>query len=1094
MTESTAKKDALVAIEKAARIRWDAEKPFEVDAPLPTTDGTPLPAKYFMNFPYPYMNGRLHLGHAFSLSKTEFAARYWRMKGRRVLWPFGLHVTGTPIAACAQKLVKEMERFGNPPQFPPEFFEEQEQIAQNKKEGEAIGQHKSKRGKSGPAKPQWIIMQGMGIDAAEIPKFADARYWLKFFPSLAIDDLKAFGCHIDYRRSFITTEVNPFYDSFIRWQFRNLREAGYLKFGKRYSIYSPRDGQPCADHDRASGEGVLPMEYTVVKLKVQNVAEHAVFAPHLSIIGDRDVIFPGATLRPETVVGQTNCWVSPNFPYKAYIVQNDQSAKEQLFLMTAKAARNLAYQGFYVNGTTGKDIEPLFEIDGATLVGLPLTAPLSPYSTIYTLPMSTITESKGTGVVMSVPSDSPDDYINFIQLVKKPDYRAKLNLKDEWVVPFEIVPIIECPGELGTNAAQVAIAKFGINGPKDTDKLEEAKKLVYQTGFYEGKMMCGPYAGLAVAEAKVKTSAALKGSDDAITYYEPQKTVMSRSGDECVVSHCNQWYIAYGTEEWRNAVRSHMADEMHMYSPAIRNGFEETLKWLENWPCSRTFGLGTKLPCDESNTMIIDSLSDSTIYMAYYTIAQFVHVTPSGSVCLDATEPNKYGLVPEMFTDATWNFILRGQGTAEEINAATGLPVEIAASMRREFEYWYPVDLRVSAKDLIQNHLTMFLYNHAAIWPNDKSKWPRSIYCNGHIEVDNQKMSKSLGNFISMSQAIGDYGSDASRLACADAGDSLDDANFVRATASGFIMKLTAFIEVVKEFAAGSVSTPGATAEQAALRTGPYNIFDRVFLNAINNSIVTVDKYYADMQFRMALNAGFFELSAEFSGYKLLCDNLGVHADVAKRYYEVAILLIAPFAPHVADHLWRDVLQKPTSIHQERFPVPDSAPDYSMIVAHRVIRTVIDEIRAKVAKSKVKPDEFFVYVALGYNEWQKAALATLAAVYAENKNTFPDETTKVIIGRKEAWLTKDIMQDALAFIAFVRGNVTKYGPIALSLEPAVNDGETLQSVLTNILTLTQMTKIHILPKEDESVAGHLAIRSKARPGEPAVSAPPPPKK
>jgi leucyl-tRNA synthetase len=32
--------------------------------------------KYFITFTFPYMNGFLHLGHAFSLSKAEFAARY----------------------------------------------------------------------------------------------------------------------------------------------------------------------------------------------------------------------------------------------------------------------------------------------------------------------------------------------------------------------------------------------------------------------------------------------------------------------------------------------------------------------------------------------------------------------------------------------------------------------------------------------------------------------------------------------------------------------------------------------------------------------------------------------------------------------------------------------------------------------------------------------------------------------------------------------------------------------------------------------------------------------------------------------------------
>lgn len=33
-------------------------------------------------------------------------------------------------------------------------------------------------------------------------------------------------------------------------------------------MYSPVDGQPCADHDRASGEGAKPQEYTLIKMKV----------------------------------------------------------------------------------------------------------------------------------------------------------------------------------------------------------------------------------------------------------------------------------------------------------------------------------------------------------------------------------------------------------------------------------------------------------------------------------------------------------------------------------------------------------------------------------------------------------------------------------------------------------------------------------------------------------------------------------------------------------------------------------------------------------------------------------------------------------
>ena len=64
------------------------------------------------------MNGRLHLGHAFSLTKAEFAAGFKRLRGYNVLFPFGFHCTGMPIQAAANKLKNEIATYGNPPQFP----------------------------------------------------------------------------------------------------------------------------------------------------------------------------------------------------------------------------------------------------------------------------------------------------------------------------------------------------------------------------------------------------------------------------------------------------------------------------------------------------------------------------------------------------------------------------------------------------------------------------------------------------------------------------------------------------------------------------------------------------------------------------------------------------------------------------------------------------------------------------------------------------------------------------------------------------------------------------------------------------------------
>lgn len=63
----------------------------------------------------------------------------------------------------------------------------------------------------------------------------------------------------------------------------------------RYTIFSPKDGQPCMDHDRSSGEGVGPQEYTLIKLQVLDPKPAAL--AHIK----EPIFLVAATLRPETM-------------------------------------------------------------------------------------------------------------------------------------------------------------------------------------------------------------------------------------------------------------------------------------------------------------------------------------------------------------------------------------------------------------------------------------------------------------------------------------------------------------------------------------------------------------------------------------------------------------------------------------------------------------------------------------------------------------------------------------------------------------------------------------------------------------------------
>jgi len=165
-----------------------------------------------------------------------------------------------------------------------------------------------------------------------------------------------------------------------------------------------------------------------------------------------------------------------------------------------------------------------------------------------------------------------------------------------------------------------------------------------------------------------------------------------------------QWYITYGEEEWRALAEKCLA-QLDTFSDEIRNAFKGAFDWMKQWACSRLYGLGTKLPWDP--VYLIDSLSDSTIYMAYYTIAHFLHSDLNG---------HKIGagnIKASSMTPAVFDYIFLGK----DIPSDTDISHDILKKMRAEFTYWYPVDLRVSGKDLVPNHLLFFIYNHVAMFP-----------------------------------------------------------------------------------------------------------------------------------------------------------------------------------------------------------------------------------------------------------------------------------------------------------------------------------------------------------------------------------------
>jgi len=1098
--ENTDKRDTLIATEKKYQQQWAAAKIFEQDAPglkeVPFHSIAPAELrrkhpKFMATMAYPYVNGTPHTGHAFTASKLEFAVGWARMQGKRALYPQGFHCTGMPIKACADKLQREIELFGQnfekcslgtvedgnaPPASTPAPVQETTK--------EDVTKFTAKKSKVNAKtnvnlKYQFQIMLALGIPVEEIHRFADPQHWLQYFPPLWKRDLTNLGCRVDWRRSFVTTDANPYYDAFVRWQVNRLKELGKIKFGKRYTVYSPKDGQACMDHDRAKGEGVGVQEYTAVKLRVKEWPEAAKRKVEGKIPDGANVYFVPATLRPETMYGQTCCFVGPNIAYGIFEVVKGK----EYYFVSERAARNMAFQGIFPEWGNYPKVA---DLQGADVIGALVNAPLSSQKDgVRILPMETVKASKGTGVVTCVPSDSPDDYATVMDLTKKAEY---YKIKKEWV-DVEILPVIETPS-YGNLTAKFLVEKMKINSPKDVKQLAEAKDLAYKEGFYKGKMIYGDFAGKSVEEAKPLVRQQLIDANDAFAYAEPDGEVTSRSGDDCVAGHLDQWFMNYGIPEksgdetWQPAVLKHVQNEdgngLNTFSTDVKNAFEKVLVWLAQWACARSYGLGTKLPWDQSQ--LVESLSDSTIYMSYYTIAHFLHKDIFGK------ERGVANVGPEQLTDEVWDWLFC---RTEEIPKSTAIAHETLHAMRREFEYWYPLDVRISGKDLIQNHLVFFMYGHIALFPQEY--WPRAIRVNGHLLLNGEKMSKSTGNFLTLADSIAKFGSDATRIAFADAGDGMEDANFDETVANSTILRmyeLRQWCESVvldaRPLKDGETFTAVKDSERhknndSIQRTGEKGFWDQLFENELNGLVTETEKQYDLSNYKAAIKSGLYDFISARDFYREVTKaaGIGMHFDLTKRYIELQALMIAVVAPHWSEHIWLDVLKKPDSIQNARFPsVPDTTPN--LTAARDYVRSTSSNITSaegaqlkKLQKGKQlaydpkKEKQLSVFCALKYPSWQDSIIDIV-------RNNFTD--MKLDVGAVSKSIPKAESRRAMPFVQTLKKSLeTGVSPtLVFERKLAFDEVEVLREMVPGLRqTIQKCEAVQIVAVEEDGKRGKI---------------------
>ncbi|MFW5746043.1 MAG: leucine--tRNA ligase [Nanoarchaeota archaeon] len=546
-----------------------------------------------------------------------------------------------------------------------------------------------------------------------VKTFEDPEKIVDFFIPKMKDEFKTLGLAVDWRRSY--TSGDPEHQALVSWQFQTYREKDYVIQGKYPILYSLSLENAVGEDDIQEGDTnpVSIQDFTLIKFKLQDGS-----------------YLIASTLRPETMYGQTNMWVHPDVEYKKVKVE------DETWVVSTECVTKLRHQG--------KDPEIIGSIRGSDLIGQTCHAPFVERD-ILILPLTHCDPEIATGIVTSVPSDAPFDWIGLKELQDDPSTLAQYGISADTIKNIKPIPIIDSKG-FGPLPGVEICESMGITSLSQKDKLTEATQEVYKKGFHTGKLMdtCGPFAGMGVTEAKEKMRTQLIEDDRGDVFFETSRPAQSRDGGNIIVAILdNQWFIDFNAEGWKEKAYACL-EKMEIIPDKYRKRFQDIFAWLDKRPCARKRGLGTKLPYDQD--WVIESLSDSTIYMALYPINHLIR----------AQGMSRAQLVPAFF-----EYVMNKKGDAATVADACGISSEALQQMQDEWQYWYPFDHRHTFTAHLSNHLSFMIFAHTATFAQEH--WPKRISFHGMITSEGEKMSKSKGNVITLVDINEEFGADAFR-------------------------------------------------------------------------------------------------------------------------------------------------------------------------------------------------------------------------------------------------------------------------------------------------------------------------------------------
>ena len=977
-------------MEKKWQDKWEKSKLFQADHDERK--------KIFLTVAYPYPSGAMHIGHGRTYTVPDVYARFKRMQGYNVLFPMGWHVTGAPVIGIASR-IKDKD---------PWTLELYEKV------------HK--------------------VPKTEIPKLEDPEYIVKYFSTEYHNVMNDMGYSIDWRREFRTTD--PTYKKFIEWQIRKLKEMDLIRKGNHPVKYCPHCDNPVGDHDLLEGEGVGVNELTLLKFKLLDKNNNEINGIDE---GNNNVKYlVPATFRPETIYGSTNLWLNPDIEYIEVISDASKDGTNgETWIISKEAYDNISNQI--------KDLKIIGTIDPKPLIGTYVENPVTkePHPL---LPASFVDPEYGSGSVFSVPGHAPADYIALQDLKNNNELLEEYGLEDivNKIEPLNVVTL----KKYSKIPARDVIERLNVKTQEDPN-LEEATNELYKVEHSKGIISdhIPIYSGERVSIARENIKKDMISKNQATIMYDfAEHPVICRCGTKCVVKIMdNQWFLKYSDEEWKEKTRNLLRNE-NIIPNEVRSNLEYYIGWLEDWACSRRIGLGTKLPWDKQ--WLIEPLTDSTIYMSYYTIAKYLKdINPND---LNDAFFEKVFFDNDINIDNDINTNKINTSQLDSIGADIDdfklkIDEDIISEIQNEFSYWYPLDWRLSAKDLVGNHLSFHMFHHAAIFPPEN--WPQGMVVFGMGLLEGNKMSSSKGNVILLSDAIEEYGADVVRLFLMSSAEPWQDFDWREKEVVGTKRRLDWFFEFAEKIESIKKSPLDLSNIERVDLTRKIDLWmmNQLFIR-INDATNALEGF----QTRKALQDSLFLLKKDVDHYMYRTKHLLEDPDeaiifVLSSILEAWIRILAPFTPHSSEELWSKyggegfVSEAEWPITYQYFPMKctptlnlqaDSCiPSEVIEKSEEMVQSIVKDINEIKKIVDVVPKKIHVYLAPDW-KWLLYRIAAdigkpdigqimgraIGENIHDNKKEIADVAKKV--GReitKTRYIGKideyDVLSDALDFIS-----------------------------------------------------------------------------